>query len=386
MAKNVLFILARYPAISGGIEKVTSCLANQFQLCDINVYIISYYKDEFADYVDFKYETFLFPDGISVPTSLRNIHFVQDLVRKNNIKYVIYQDSYAPIEGILVYLKPFCKIIVVEHNQPNALIVDKIAEFKEQKINSARSFLRKLLFPLIYIKNVYQVKKHHQRVYELADKYVVLASAYVSDVIKMIGKDQQSKIVVINNPVTINSDKINFDEKRKEVLFVGRLESQKGIDFMLEIWKNFVKKNNDWYLRVIGDGSLMPFIKKRIVKEHISNVFLEGSHSDVTSFYKNSSLVCMTSRYEGWGLVLVEGMLYGNVVFAFDSYGAVFDIIDNGLNGYIIPSYDLKKYSSLLSLIANDVKKRKIMGKYAIDKALLFDINSITKKWLDLLH
>ena len=104
MAKNVLFILARYPAVSGGIEKVTSCLASQFQLCDINVYIISYYKDEFADYVDFKYETFLFPDGISVPTSLRNIHFVQDLVRKNNIKYVIYQDSYAPIEGILVYL------------------------------------------------------------------------------------------------------------------------------------------------------------------------------------------------------------------------------------------------------------------------------------------
>ena len=94
----------------------------------------------------------------------------------------------------------------------------------------------------------------------------------------------------------------------------------------------------------------------------------------------------MTSRYEGWGLVLVEGMLYGNVVFAFDSYGAVFDIIDNGLNGYIIPSYDLKKYSSLLSLIANDEKKRKIMGKNAIDKALLFDIDSITKKWLDLLH
>lgn len=62
-------------------------------------------------------------------------------------------------------------------------------------------------------------------------------------------------------------------------------------------------------------------------------------------FYKKSLVSCMTSNFEGFGMVLVEAMQYGCVPFAFDTFTALHDIIDDGVNGFIIPPFDEDKYA-----------------------------------------
>ena len=80
-------------------------------------------------------------------------------------------------------------------------------------------------------------------------------------------------------------------------------------------------------------------------------------------------------------MALTEGMQHGCIPFTFNNYGAAYDIIDDGVNGCLIPAFDLKKYACTLSeLISNDIK-RKNMSKAAIEKVKLFSVENVVDRW-----
>lgn len=219
--------------------------------------------------------------------------------------------------------------------------------------------------------------------YSLADKYVVLANAYKNTVLQLTGvKDKVQKLVTINNPITIEApNQIDLDAKKKEVLFVGRLTGQKGVDYLLDIWKIFSKQEKSWTLRIVGDGPMKPEMEARIKREQIPNVVFEGNQKNVARYYKQSPILCLTSRFEGWPLVIAEGLLYGNVVIAFNSFGAIHDIIDNGNNGFIIDAFDCKAYAQKLLLLAKDTVLRKSIAETAIKSADRFNMKNIVSQW-----
>lgn len=386
--KSILFLLTRYPAVSGGIEKVTTYISNNLIDRGWEVTILAAYKQNGTEVssigLNESIQTYLLPDERTFDSE-KNIQFVDSLIKERGIELIILQDSYSGVHRLLSHLENAPKIIVAEHNIPTALLVDKVAEFKEEKILDVRSFIRKICFPLLYIKNLIQIKKHHRDVYDLADKYVVLSSGYKPIVEKLIGhKDSINKITTIHNPITVNYDMPISCNKSKECLFVGRLNSQKGVDFLLDIWKLFSIKHNDWVLRVVGDGPLDSKIKQRIKKEKIINVILEGRRNDVESYYAKASIVCMTSRFEGWGLVLVEGMKFGCVPVAFNSYAAVKDIIEDEKNGFIIPAYDIEKYACRLSQLADNLNVLSAMRESSLIKVKEFEITHIIDEWVNL--
>lgn len=388
--KSILFLLTRYPAVSGGIEKVTTYISNNLIDRGWEVTILAAYKQNGTEVssigLNESIPTYLLPDERTFDSE-KNIKFVDSLIKERGIELIILQDSYSGVHRLLLHLENAPKIIVAEHNIPTALLVDKVAEFKEEKILDIRSFIRKICFPLLYIKNLIQIKKHHRVVYDLADKYVVLSSGYKPIVEKLIGhKDSINKITTIHNPITVNYDMPISCNKSKECLFVGRLNSQKGVDFLLDIWKLFSIKHNDWVLRVVGDGPLDSKIKQRIKKEKIINVILEGRQTDVERYYAKASIVCMTSRFEGWGLVLVEGMKFGCVPVAFNSYAAVKDIIEDEKNGFIIPAYDIEKYAYRLSQLADNPNVLSAMKKLSLIKVKEYEITHIIDEWENLLE
>lgn len=270
---------------------------------------------------------------------------------------------------------------------PTALIDDKVAEFKETRISDRQSLIRKIMFPVIYFKNVMQVRNHHRVMYAISDQYVVLSKSYINTVKRLAcTKDSQHKILAINNPVTIDiPNHIDLNNKAKEVLFVGRLVSQKGVDYLLNIWKKFIIREGNWILRIVGDGPLRSKIEKRIFDEHIKNIILEGNQKNVGKYYQRSSIVCVTSRYEGWPLVLVEAMTYGNVTLAFNSYKAVYDIIRNGENGFIINAFDENSYVDKLLVLTRDNNLRTQMAVNAMKSVNRFTMDSIVKQWEEII-
>ena len=80
-------------------------------------------------------------------------------------------------------------------------------------------------------------------------------------------------------------------------------------------------------------------------------------------------------------MVLTEGMQYGCIPFTFNNYGAAYEIIDDGINGCLIPAYNLKKYASRLSELMSDEERRYRMSMAAIEKVKIFSSEIIADKW-----
>lgn len=188
----------------------------------------------------------------------------------------------------------------------------------------------------------------------------------------------------IYNPLTISNGRISR-LNHNNVLFVGRIVyQQKGIDYLLSIVEEVVKAKKDFHLTIIGSGEdqerLVNDITSRKLESYIS--FL-GEFKDVSPYYLNSDLVLNTSRWEGFGLVITEAMAYGIPVISFSTEGPS-EIIDSNVDGIIIDKFDIQSYAEAIVQIMNDSSKRIEMGKAALEKAKLFKMDHVIRKWNDL--
>ena len=157
------------------------------------------------------------------------------------------------------------------------------------------------------------------------------------------------------------------------------------MDYLLQIWIEFEKSKDDWQLLIIGDGVLREQIKVQISQNGLKRVKMLGAQSYVASYLEESSILLMTSIFEGWGLVLTEAMSRGCIPFAFNSFASLSDIIDNKINGIIIPPFQVTEYTKQLINLTNHPQTLKDMAQQAIQKAKKFDIEEVGKKWIKLL-
>ena len=387
--RSILFIQERYPGI-GGIEKVTTYLGNYFlEKCNYRVTILSVYPecDVERDPILNKNIEIINLYNRKTPTNPSDAQYVNKIIENNKVTHILYQDSYSDNLNLLSNIdRNRVKIILSEHNTPNAQIIDKIVEFKTAPIIDFKTLKRKISFPIIYLKNRLRVKKHHKNAYKLSDKYIVLANPYMEMVSKMVGDN--AKLSYINNPITLNQciESIHSTNKKNEILFICRLSTQKGINFLLKIWEEFSKHHSDWILRIVGDGSERNNMINIINKRKIGNIIFEGKQTDVVSYYKKAKIVLMTSRFEGWPLTLTEGMSFGCIPIAFNSYKAVYDIIDNETNGFIVNAFDIKTYIEKLDNLVSDVSLQNEMAYNAFTKSQNFTMENIGKLWFDLIE
>ena len=119
---------------------------------------------------------------------------------------------------------------------------------------------------------------------------------------------------------------------------------QKRSDRLLEIWEKIYQEFPEWELKFVGDGELCSFMEKRIVRKKLPRVTIEGNKPS-EPYYEESSILCLTSNYEGWGMVLTEAMQYGVVPVSFNSYHSVEDIIIPERNGMLVKPFDLNEYA-----------------------------------------
>jgi len=310
----------------------------------------------------------------------------------NQIDVVIYQDSYAPTEEIIIRLKNnhlIKRLIVVEHNTPDYFLTEFGYYWEDSLGTSIKRLLKRFIKPYYYHKSMMRTRRRHVELYTICDQYVLLSKRFIP-VFKSITNLEEkdlNKLCCISNPLTIlPPTSINYTEKENKCLFVGRLTKQKGIPFLLMIWKEIELNNFDWSLDIVGEGEMRPYIESFITENNLMRVRLIGADMDMTKYYKKAKILCMTSIYEGYGLVLTEAMAFGVVPIAFSSYKSIFDIIDNKVDGILIKPFNLNIYSSSLLEMMHDACDLNNMSTQGIVKSNQFRVDQILKSWSGLIR
>lgn len=167
----------------------------------------------------------------------------------------------------------------------------------------------------------------------------------------------------------------------KRVIAVGRLEWQKGYDRLIRIWKNVHAKHLDWQLDIFGEGTLKKELQAQIQKEQVSNITIHPFTEDISKEYANSSICVLTSRFEGFSLVLLEAMRHGVPCVTFDCPFGPSDVVDNEKCGYVIENDNIELFVQKLSEMMDQPETRKAFSERAIVKAKIFDKEVIMRQW-----
>lgn len=193
-----------------------------------------------------------------------------------------------------------------------------------------------------------------------------------------------NNVITIPNPLPFKPSSVsNLTEKR--VITIARYSYEKGIDMLLRAWAEVEKQTEEWSLDVYGEGDSSPY-EKMIDDLGIDRrrCRLNGRIDDVEQEYCQSSLFVLSSRFEGFGLVIVEAMACGVPVVSFDCLWGPRSIIHNGEDGVLVENENpLALAEGLVSMI-NDADKRKKMSIAAQQNVSRFNIEHIAYQWKDL--
>lgn len=189
-----------------------------------------------------------------------------------------------------------------------------------------------------------------------------------------------NNVVVINNPLDHKSDKLSKPDS-KRVIAVGRYVYQKGFDLLLEAWATVLKKHSDWHLYIYGYGDREPYIELAKKINILDNCHLNNAVKDIDSEYAKSSIFAFSSRFEGFGMVLVEAMACGLPCVSFDCPCGPKDIIENEKNGYLVKSFNTEDFADKLNRLIENESLRVTMGNEALLSSNKYNINDIGMTW-----
>ena len=188
-------------------------------------------------------------------------------------------------------------------------------------------------------------------------------------------------ICVIPDPLSFIPTQLSpLTEKR--VIAVGRYVYQKGFDLLLQAWAKIEKINPDWQMAIYGDGNREPYEQQ--LKElgiDTSRCHLNGPTSDIQSEYVNSSVFVFSSRFEGFGMVLVEAMACGLPVVSFACPCGPKDIVKDGDDGLLVENGNVEALADSLIRLTEDTDLRRRMAANGIKNVQRFSMMHIAECW-----
>jgi glycosyltransferase involved in cell wall biosynthesis len=347
--KNILFYFTSLEP-SGGIERVIACHAN-FLATHYNVTVLT--KNNSNSYFDLshKIRTVNFK-CIASDNSNRYVKLLLFIIsifsssinlrrnfEKNNYDLVYTATPQCLLELFLSGFN-FSKVIVTEH-----------ASFE------AYNIIYKLIIKFLYprVKFLFVPTKHDSALY----------------------KNMHIDNVYLPNPLPFKTH-TQSNCLSKIALCVGRLTADKRHDLLVYLWSKSEAPAIGWKLKIIGSGECKQSINNCInsINMHHSIELIESS-KNIENYYKDSSLFLLTSRTEGFGMVILEAMSFGLPVIAFNCLAGPRDLVQNNSTGFLINESDYLNYIKKINFFINNISDRRKYGRAGLEKSKSFEAEKI---------
>lgn len=353
--KNICFLIGNINH-SGGTERVTTLIANTLDKKQNNIFVLSLNN---GDKPFFELNNDIHVDALFKEKVSMKKHFFQCVKRvrkfliENKIDTLIVVDSIS-----CVFTVPACMGIKTRHI---------CWEHFNLKVNLGSSF-RSL---------------GRWMAARWCDKIVTLTERdkqFWEDEFKLKGTD---KVIAIPNPSPYSLQNNIPHLSNKTILCVGRLTYQKGFDLLIEAWSQVAHELTGWQILIVGGGEDEKMLKSLADQKHVSDslIFL-GQQKNMDQFYRQASFFCMSSRFEGLPMVLLEAQSYGLPIVSFDCDTGPAEIITHDVNGYLINPDDVTGLAKALRKLCNldDIKFGEMVEASFVNSKK-FDIKEISTIW-----
>ena len=224
--------------------------------------------------------------------------------------------------------------------------------------------------------------------YESCDRLVVLSKYYFDTYAYYAGVKPSDKMMAIGNALRFKeyASAADIAAKDKTVLVIARFDEDiKRISLMLKAWREIEADSQykEWKLQIVGDGRDKGFYEYLVRKWALQRVEFTGRQNPM-EYYRHASIFLMTSTAEGWGMVLTEAQQMGVPVIAMDSFGALHDIVEDGVNGRIVLNNDLKAFFLAMKDVMNNDDLRQKMSENSVKLSRRFEMEKVLQQWLQL--
>ena len=228
-----------------------------------------------------------------------------------------------------------------------------------------------------FIKNMFAKFWMHSLISKLKklDRFVVLTEE------DKTAWPELQNICVIPDPLSFKPTQFS-PLKEKRVIAVGRYVYQKGFDLLLQAWAKIEKHFPDWELAIFGDGHRTPYEQQ--MKElgiNASRCHLNGPTKNIQQEYVNSSLFVFSSRFEGFGMVLIEAMACGLPVISFSCPCGPKDIVKDGKDGLLVENGNVTALADRMSSLMADDSSRRSLAVAGTQNVKRFSMEQVALRW-----
>jgi len=202
-------------------------------------------------------------------------------------------------------------------------------------------------------------------------------------------KNFGANVVIMPNPLNLPSNCKPLSKRDKNILVAGSLNrySNKGFDSFLKLMTPILLNNPDWKIQVAGDGDDGLQILKNIALKNKINHQVEflGFVKSMEKVYQNSQIFVLSSKFEGLPMALMEALSNGVACVSYDCPSGPSELINNSENGLLIPDQNSKAMQQAIQSLVKDNELRNILAYNAPNSMLKYGLDSILKKWEELI-